>query len=149
MDRFEKTMFALVGIAILVFGQSLAGRWHSETTQHDIYYATLPFGFIFLEGEMGGAFIFGFGSISGQIGMSETYNIKYMKGNELITLTFDAEEIPLIVDGIFQVEKTVHWRTSYILFWKQTMDASYLTEYEIHIPYLPEVNRTLTEDWIK
>jgi len=146
VDKFEKIMGGLVIFALILMIQPLVTqKWHKETTQHEIYYATLPFGFIYLEGDMGGWFL----GFSGQLGVTENYNIKYMDNGQLKTLVFKAEETPLIIDGTFQVERTVYWKTYYIFFWRCHDQAPWLTEYKIHIPCLPEVNQTLTETWVR
>jgi len=150
MDKEPKIILFLLIIVIFPIIQMVATlRWHNETTYHEIYCATLPFGFIYLEGDMSGSFFIGIGSVSGQVGMTENYNIKYIDEGQLKTLIFRAEEMPLIIDGTFQVEKTLYWKTSYMYFWKTREDAPWLTEYQVHIPYLPELNQTLTEDWIR
>jgi hypothetical protein len=120
-----------------------------RTVEYPIYKATLPFGVITTSGEIDGGFVFGTGGFHGEMYSEETYYIKYFDGEELKSLSLDASETPLVVDGSFTLEVTYMTRTSWILIWKITCYEDEVVGYRIHIPELPEVNMTLSEDWIR
>jgi len=100
-----------------------------------------------VEGNMGGVMFLGTGVISGGISSEETYFLKYFDGDELKSLSLEADEVSIIVDGTFKLEEEIHIRTSWFMTWKSEEECCWLTKYRIHIPYLPTINQTLTEDW--
>jgi len=115
---FLVILFSL--IACFAYGVDIEANTY---TSYPIYKATLPFGVIQVQGN----FVFGCGGTYGE----EYYYIKYMVGDELHSLSLRANETPLKVDGKFLIEIN-------------QLGNGYI----VHIPKLPEMNRTWTTDWI-
>jgi len=84
--------------------------------------------------------------IGGSFSEEETYVIKYLVGNELRTKTFKANKMSLIVDGNFQLEKVFNriYRRS---FGRDPVLQDEIISWRVHIPYLPELNATMTREF--
>lgn len=123
-----------------------------ETYFYEGYVMKAPFGVFATEGEgsiRGGSILF-FSYIRGsfEYGMEEIYVIKFINNGELKTMKFNSEEIAVIPDGRFGLEELVYNE------YKYEVESGYRIRqygqrqvYKIHIPYLPRVNQTITEDW--
>jgi hypothetical protein len=153
MDDERKLKIAL-GVALFVCIMGIISVF--TTTHHDyheyldIYKATVPFGEFVQSGSLSGVMFFGFGSISGSFSGEEFYLVKYFDGEELNTLKLDAENVPLIIDGTFQLEIISSYASGTNLFifkWTEKPHRDTYPDYKIHIPYLPEVNQTMRSDW--
>jgi len=148
MDNVERAFFGMIGILFLLMLQvAFTVQTSIVTKYHDIYQATLPFGIIQLSGDAQGTFFFGTGEFSSSITSEEFYFIKYFDGKELKSLSLEADKTPIIIDETFRLEETTHQKYFYIFFWKINFSQPYVWNRKVHIPYLPEVNQTLTEKW--
>ena len=153
MSDNNRDVGGLIILFIIIIGvgggiQSLVTTTYVyESTEYEIYKATVPFGVFMVEGNMGGVMFMGTGMISGSISSEETYFLKYFDGDELKSISFDAEDVSIVVDGTFVLEEIIPVAKSTWLFWDNSDPHTWSKEHKIHIPYLPTVNRTLTEDW--
>lgn len=152
MDALEKGLGVIVFILIVGLASTFSTTYHDYNEFLDIYRATVPFGEFVQSGRLSGVVFFGFGGIRGSFSGEEFYLIKYFDGNEIKTLKLGAEKVPLIVDGTFQLEIISDYstgKTFFIFPWSEKPSRDKYPRYKIHIPYLPEVNQTLTEDWTR
>ncbi len=121
--------------------------YETSTIECQIYKATLPFGVLEYRGKIsGGGMLIGFigiGSIYGELTGEEMYYIKYLKNNELYSVSLDAKRNRIIIDGKFMIEEV--YETSHNRF---GVTGVLLVGYKIHIPELPLVNNTMTQEWI-
>jgi len=150
MDAFEKTCAGLGVVVIFLLVSAVATVSHpTQIEYYEVYKATVPFGEFISSGELGGFMFFGFGGVSGSLSGDEYYLVKYFDGEELKTLKLDAEDTPLIVDGTLRLEVISEPTIIRWFFIFKTVSEDMFPDYRIHIPYLPEVNQTMREDWTK
>lgn len=139
-----KTKLATMGLLsvlvafliLLAFSVTNCEQGHqTKTTYYDVYHAEAPFGVLWVKTR--GSFVFGCGSISSQL--KESYIIKYWIGNELHSVTLDAEKHPIIVDGTFKLE--YHEVICFNNCRKAYRNTGWIG---LHIPDLPPINETVT-----
>lgn len=148
MDKDRIRLLIVLGISALIVICMIQSFWRVSTevsTYHEIYSARLPFGVFMSSG--GGSFILGTGGFS--FGTDEVYLVKYFDGVELKSLELEASKTSLIVDGTFRLEEITLDVEQNVLWWRQKFVGTMMRGRRLHIPYLPEVNQTLTEDWTK
>jgi len=133
---------------IVFFGSILpiCSHYGFETRYYDIYNLKAPFGIFWTEGGMSGNIIY----FRGYTEMVENYVVKYFDGNELKTKIFNAEETSIVVDNTLRLEQLDSY-TEDGWWWYRSHHRRYnvypIDKWIIHIPYLPDINTTLTEDW--
>lgn len=141
---------------IYIFIKTEVEELPANSTFHDIYYITAPFGFLYesSSAETYGSFLYAFGFGGGTISSNsdgeliEIYKVKYLDGTKLKTLEFKSSEIDIEIDGIFALEEVTYNKF-------KVLDGEILsvyrnatrTEYVIHIPYLPEIPNDLTTEF--
>lgn len=146
MHEDRVPILVLVGILIVcvISIYQTSQRVSTEvSTYYEIYNARLPFGVFLSSG--GGSFILGTGSFS--VSTDEVYLIKYFDGEELKSLELEAEKTSIVVDGTFRLEEITLDVEQNELWWHHKYVGTLIRERRLHIPYLPDVNQTLTEDW--
>lgn len=111
-----------------------------ESNYYEMYHVTAPFGVIWVEqtGSFRGSFLAFSGKLNSEL--VNSYVVKFMVGNELQTVI---TEKPLVIDGTFTLEE----KTSTPIFQNKLFynTASYgdsITEWIVHLPSLPSVNKT-------
>jgi len=111
---------------------------------YDLYRVTCPFGVWHTSGS-GSVFLL---AAEFNLDLKESYVIKYFDGRFLKTEIMDARDVSIIVDGSFRLEKitTVHMGKFWFLY---PMHIHNETSFIIHLPYLPTINETMTNDWIR
>jgi hypothetical protein len=157
-----KTMICVIFLLLCICGffgfplfgtnttQNLPMQKTEQTTFKDIWTATCPFGIISYESH--GYCYFSSGSYA------EIYSLKFIEGNEIKTMSFNADSVKLIFDGTFKLETT-----KYRYYKIDPFDGSKIpcdshgyqtydydeddwmgTNYVIHIPQLPTPDMTTT-----
>ena len=142
----NKPALILVGFLVvcIIGAYQSSQRISTEvSTYYEIYNARLPFGVFLSSG--GGSFILGTGGFS--INTDEVYLIKYFDGEELKSLELDAEKTSIIVDETFRLEEITLNVDQNELWWHRKYVGTLVRERRLHIPYLPDIDQTLTEDW--
>ena len=150
MNKKKSILLPLV-IMVLVFipifvNVELMNVMAGQSELFDLYYATVPYGILWVETKGGAVFFLfaGAGYIEGNL--QETYIVKYYIGNEIHSLDLKSSWTPLVEDGTFQLEKYRNPDYSDTLEQNPTDGEEWL--YKIHIPKLPEINQTTNDDWI-
>jgi len=111
---------------------------------YEIYRVTCPFGVWHISSE--GTALFFLTSFS--IDMRESYVIKYFDENRhLKTSILDSREADIVIDGTFRLERVTTTQYYNLLFLFPDI-LTHEVKWIIHLPYLPKVNNTMTEDWI-
>ncbi len=146
------TLLVIMVVTVGAVGMYDIGRWTTyevpESEFYPIYIATCPFGIFTMTGEVSGVHFLFSGSISGEIDQSEKYVVKFMIDNRLKTVTLDANEATVFVDGSFEMEKVTlkEYRDSFGR--NPKYQGRKRVVWKIHIPYLPEAPFEMTEDFI-
>jgi hypothetical protein len=151
----------ILGIVIIIllfstFAIGLTGENRTalvSSNTYDIYSVTAPFGMVYRDTSAsmhGSVFLFA-GAFSGSMNtqVSENYATKYMIGDELHSITCKASDTPIKIDGNFTITINYYKHYSWNTYWnvKSTHDDTFSYGYIIHLPSLPQLNQTLTDDY--
>lgn len=128
-------VFIIAVIVAVLFVIPTTPNYWVTTGKREIYYVELPVGKFWTDIE--GHFIFASGTIDSRL--TESFPVKYFKGNELRSLMLDASSTPIIPDGQFYLEIR-RWAFKNVY----GMEVFHGIEYfAIHVPALPNLNETL------
>ena len=149
MNKSDKIIIGIMIVfSILVISTAQTQGIYNSYEFFEIYKATVPFGEFVVSGSLDVSMFLFIGRVGGTIEGEESYLIKYFVGEELRTMNLDADLVPLIIDGSLQLEIISSYRTFRPFYVFEHMRRSNpAVTYKIHIPYLPEVNQTLKDDW--
>ena len=148
-------ILALVVVFIGCICNVTYSREYSSNT-YPMYSITAPFGVIYTDtsGSVSGYNSLFFGSISGSMSTqaSEDYVAKYMVDDRLYSITVEAKDNPIVVDGNFSITVNVYETYTWNTYWDvpSLRDPRYeatFTKYVIHIPELPKIEQSLTKDY--
>jgi len=128
MKKCDSWKLLIVGcvvasLIIISFGLVASTRtW--GTNIYDCYYVDAPFGRYWTDTE--GQFFLASGYITSSL--TESYTVKYWKGDKLETIILDAEDTPIIVDGTLRLSQR----------YTKIVKRIDILETIIYVPFLPE-----------
>lgn len=128
----NSSILALSGLVIVAFAICMViipVSFISTSYDVDLYYTQAPFGVLYAD--ISGHFTWGSGSIS--TSPAEAYSIKYWQDSQLQSLTLDAVDTPIKVDGTFKLSITTVG--AYDIYGLHIGDKD--DTYVLHLPYLP------------